>query len=129
MLSPEAVMKSFFLIQDVLKSDRGIGVYIFYGLVTENDDTNETTEQESSFQASAQTELEKLRAPLSHNSNQGVHLYLAWQAFLVKSRTDDGHNYHFSIVDMFFTNLNIIAKNEFIKDILFKTSRKKNAIN
>lgn len=60
----------------MLKTDRGIGVYIFYGLVTENDDTNETTEQESSFQANAQTELEKLRAPLSFKSNRGIHLYL-----------------------------------------------------
>lgn len=46
---------SDFLIQAVLKTDWGIGVYIFYGLVTENDDTNETTEQESSFQANAQS--------------------------------------------------------------------------
>lgn len=60
----------------MLKTDWGIGVYIFYGLVTENDDTNETTEQESSFQANVQIELEKLRAPLSYRSNCGVYLCL-----------------------------------------------------
>lgn len=65
-----------FLIQEVLKSDQGIWVCIFYGLVTENDDANETTEQESSFQANVQTELEKVRAPLSYESNHGIHLYL-----------------------------------------------------
>lgn len=52
-----------FLIQELLKTDWRIGVNIFYGLVTEKDDTNETTEQESSFQANAQTDLKKLRAP------------------------------------------------------------------
>lgn len=60
----------------MLETDSGIEVYIFYGLVTENDDTNKTTGQESSFQANAQTELEKLRVPLSYNRNHGIHLYL-----------------------------------------------------
>lgn len=64
-----------FLIQEMLKTDRGIEVYIFYGLLTENDDTNKTTGRESSFQANAQTELEKLRAPLSCNRNRGIRLY------------------------------------------------------
>jgi len=112
----------------VLKTDWGIGVYIFYGLVTENDDTNETTEQESSFQANAQTELEKLRAPLSYKSSHGIYLYLMSHVFLVNSLTDDGHNYHFSIVEA-FTNLNIIVKNCLIKDMLFKISEKKNFVN
>lgn len=53
----------------MLKSDRGIREYVFYGLVTESDDTNEAMEQESSFQDNVQAELEKDRALLSYQSS------------------------------------------------------------
>lgn len=53
----------------MLKSDRGIRGYVFYGLVTESDDTNEAMEQESSFQDNVQAELEKDRALLSYQSS------------------------------------------------------------
>jgi len=53
----------------VLKSDQGIRGYVFYGLVTESDDTNEAMEQESSFQDNVQAELEKDRALLSYQSS------------------------------------------------------------
>lgn len=99
----------------MLKTDWGIGVCLFYDLVAENDDVNETTEQESSFQANAQ----------SYKNSGLYYLIKAIMAFIstscsmlfwLNSLTDDEHSNNFLIVEILFTNLNIIVKNQFAKD-------------